>query len=287
MILPRPGPAKGTGEMIGGVISNFKAPSFQAAGPMEQFEVVPIIPLTLGDIDVSFTNSSLWMVIGVGLVIAFFFAATSRRALIPGRLQSVAEILHEFVANLVRDTIGHDGKKFFPYVFTLFIFILVANYLGLIPSIPGSAHEFHVFTTTSHIIVTFALALLTIGIVVVYGFAKNGLKFLKLFAPSGLPFVLYFLIVPIEIISFLSRPISLGVRLFANMLAGHIILKLFAMFVTMLLAAPFAFKALAIAPFLGSVAIFFLELLVAALQAYVFAILTCIYISDAAHAADH
>jgi len=287
MILPRPGSAKGTDAMIGSMIEGLRTPSFQAAGPMEQFEVLPIIPLTLGNIDVSFTNSSLWMVIGVGLVIAFFFAATSRRALIPGRLQSVAEILHEFVANLVRDTIGHDGKKFFPYVFTLFIFILVANYLGLIPSVPGSAHQFHVFTTTSHIIVTFALALLTISIVVVYGFAKNGLKFLKLFAPSGLPFALYFLIVPIEIISFLSRPISLGVRLFANMLAGHIILKLFAMFVTMLLAAPFAFKALAIAPFAGSVAIFFLELLVAALQAYVFAILTCIYLSDAAHAADH
>lgn len=287
MIVPRPGSAKGMNGMFGSASQSFKAPGFQAAGPMEQFEILPIAPLTIGDVDVSFTNSSLWMVIGVGLVVAFFFAATGKRALIPGRMQSVAEVLHEFVANLVRDTIGHDGKKFFPYVFTLFIFILVANYIGLVPSIPGSPHEFHVFTTTSHIIVTFALALLTIGIVVVYGFAKNGLKFLRLFAPSGLPIWLMPILVPIEVISFLSRPISLGVRLFANMLAGHIILKLFAMFVIMLLGAPAAFKALAIAPFAGSIAIFFLELLVAALQAYVFAILTCIYLSDAAHAADH
>lgn len=259
----------------------------QAAGPMEQFEILPLFELTAGGVDISFTNSALWMVIGVCATIVFFTMATGRRALIPGRLQSIAEILHEFVANLVRDTIGHDGKKFFPYVFTLFIFILVANFLGLIPSIPGSAHELHTFTTTSHIIVTFALAMVTISIVLIYGFAKNGLKFLKLFAPSGLPIWLMPILVPIEIISFLSRPISLGVRLFANMLAGHIILKLFATFVIMLLGAPFAFKALAIFPFLGAVAIFLLEFLVAGLQAYVFAILTCIYLSDAAHAADH
>ncbi|MEK7266255.1 MAG: F0F1 ATP synthase subunit A [Pseudomonadota bacterium] len=259
----------------------------QAAGPMEQFEILPLFELTAGGVDISFTNSALWMVIGVAATIAFFTMATGRRALIPGRLQSVAEILHEFVANLVRDTIGHDGKKFFPYVFTLFIFILVANFIGLIPSIPGSPHDLHTFTTTSHIIVTFALAMLTITIVLVYGFAKNGLKFLKLFAPSGLPIWLMPILVPIEVISFLSRPISLGVRLFANMLAGHIILKLFATFVIMLLGAPIAFKALALFPFLGAVAIFLLEFLVAGLQAYVFAILTCIYLSDAAHAADH
>jgi F-type H+-transporting ATPase subunit a len=268
--------------MIGGQI-----PGLNAAGPMEQFEILPIVELTLGDIDVSFTNSSLWMVIGVGAIIAFFFAATRRRALIPGRLQSIAEVLHEFVADLVRDTIGEDGRKFFPYVFTLFMFILVANYIGLIPAVPGSPAEFHTFTTTSHIVVTFALAIVTIAIVIFYGFAKNGLKFLRLFAPSGLPIWLMPILVPIEIISFLSRPVSLGVRLFANMLAGHIILKLFAMFVIMLLGAPVAFKALSIFPFLGSIAIFLLELLVAGLQAYVFAILTCIYLSDAAHAAEH
>ena len=261
--------------------------SFQAAGPMEQFEILPIVELTFGGLDISFTNSALWMTIGVGLIVAFFYAATRRRTLIPGRTQSIAEILHEFVANLVRDTIGHDGKKFFPYVFTLFIFILVANYVGLLPSIPGAPHELHTFTTTSHIIVTFALAMVTITIVLIYGFAKNGLKFLKLFAPSGLPIWLMPILVPIEIISFLSRPISLGVRLFANMLAGHIILKLFAGFVIALLGAGGFASVLAIAPFLGSVAIFLLEFLVAALQSYVFAILTCIYLSDAAHAAEH
>lgn len=254
---------------------------------MEQFEILPIVPLTIGGVDVSFTNSALWMVIGSGLIAAFFFAATRRGALIPGRMQSVAEVLHEFVADLVRDTLGHEGRKFFPYVFTLFLFILIANFIGLIPSIPGSPHAFHTFTTTSHIIVTFALAMVTITIVLIYGFAKNGLKFLRLFAPSGLPIWLMPILVPIEVISFLSRPISLGVRLFANMLAGHIILKLFAGFVISLLGAGGAVMILGIAPFLGAVAIFLLEFLVAALQAYVFAILTCIYLSDAAHAADH
>ncbi len=254
---------------------------------MEQFEILPIVPLTLGNLDVSFTNSSLWMVIGVGAIIIFFFAATGRRALIPGRVQSIAEVLHEFVADLVRDTIGPDGLKFFPYVFTLFIFILVANFLGLFPTFPGLPHQFHTFTTTSHIIVTFALAMVTIAIVIIYGLAKNGLKFFNLFAPSGLPIWLLPILVPIEIISFLSRPVSLGVRLFANMLAGHIILKLFAGFVISLLSAGGAVMILGIAPFFGAVAIFLLEFLVAALQAYVFAILTCIYLSDAAHAADH
>ncbi len=262
-------------------------PKFQAAGPMEQFEVLPIVPLTIGGVDLSFTNSALWMVIGVAAISTFFFTATSRRTLIPGRVQGAAEILHEFVADLVRDTIGDEGRKFFPYVFTLFVFILVANFIGLIPSIPGAPHQFHTFTTTSHIIVTFALAMVTILTVLIYGIAKNGLKFFRLFAPSGLPIWLMPILVPIEIISFLSRPISLGVRLFANMLAGHIILKLFAGFVISLLGAGGAVMILGVAPFLGAVAIFLLEFLVAALQAYVFAILTCIYLSDAAHAADH
>lgn len=260
---------------------------FQAAGPMEQFEILPIVPLTFGDIDVSFTNSSLWMLIGVVAITVFFLAATRGRALVPGRIQSMAEVLHEFIADLVRDTIGADGRKFFPYVFTLFMFILAANLFGLIPSVPGAPHELHTFTPTSHIIVTFALAMLTITIVIVYGLWKNGLKFFKLFAPSGLPLWLMPLLVPIEIISFLSRPISLSVRLFANMFAGHIILKLFAGFVISLLGAGGAVMVFGIAPFLGAVAVTGLEFLVAALQAYVFAILTCIYLSDAAHAAHH
>lgn len=259
----------------------------RAAGPMEQFEILPIVPLALGGVDVSFTNSALWMLIGVAAITAFFFAATRGRALVPGRLQSAAEVLHEFMADLVRSTIGEEGMKFFPYVFTLFIFILAMNFFGLLPSIPGAPHELHTFTPTSHIIVTLALALFTISIVIVYGFAKNGLGFFKLFAPSGLPFWLYPLLVPIEVISFLSRPISLAVRLFANMLAGHIILKLFAGFVVSLIAAGGFVSVLGIAPFAGAVAVTMLEFLVAALQAYVFAILTCIYLSDAAHAADH
>lgn len=259
----------------------------QAAGPMEQFEILPIVRLTVGGVDVSFTNSALWMLIGVSAITLFFFAATRGRALVPGRLQSAAEVLHEFMADLVRSTIGEDGMKFFPYVFTVFVFILAMNFFGLLPSIPGTPAAIHTFTPTSHVVVTLALAMLTIMIVVVYGFWKNGLKFFKLFAPSGLPFWLYPLLVPIEVISFLSRPISLAVRLFANMLAGHIILKLFAGFVVSLIAAGGFVTVLGIAPFAGAVAVTMLEFLVAALQAYVFAILTCIYLSDAAHAADH
>ncbi len=258
-----------------------------AAGPMEQFEILPIVPLSLGGIDISLTNSALWMLICTGAIIAFFFVATRRAGLIPSRVQSTAEVLYEFVSDLVRDTIGPDGRKFFPYVFTLFLWILVANLFGLLPSFPGSAAETHVFTTTSHLIVTLALSMLTITIVVVYGFMKNGVKFLKLFWPSGLPLWLMPLLCVIEVISFLSRPLSLAIRLFANMFAGHVILKLFAGFIVSLLAADGAIKLFGIAPFLGTIAVTALEFLVAALQAYVFAVLTCIYLSDAAHAADH
>lgn len=260
---------------------------FRAAGPMEQFEILPIVPITLGDIDISFTNSSLWMLIGASVITLFLIVATRGRALVPGRIQSMAEVLHEFVSDLVRDTIGPEGRQFFPYVFTLFIFILVANLFGLIPSLPGLPQELHTFTPTSHIIVTFALAMLTITIVIVYGFWKNGWKFFKLFAPSGLPLWLMPILVPIELVSFLSRPFSLAIRLFANMFAGHIILKLFAGFIASMLAAGGFIAVLGIAPFFGAIAVTALELLVAALQAYVFAILTCIYLSDAAHAVDH
>ncbi len=199
----------------------------------------------------------------------------------------MAEVLYEFVSDLVRDTIGAEGRRFFPYVFTLFIWILIANIFGLLPTIPGMPHELHTFTPTSHLIVTLALAMLTITIVIVYGFWKNGLGFLKLFWPSGLPWPMYALIPAIEVISFLSRPISLAVRLFANMFAGHIILKLFAGFVVSLLSAGGAVMVFGLAPFLGAIAVTMLEFLVAALQAYVFAVLTCIYLSDAAHAGDH
>ena len=188
---------------------------------------------------------------------------------------------------MVRDSIGQNGMKFFPYVFTLFIFILISNWLGLMPSIPGAPHELHTFTTTSHIIVTFALALLTITIVIIYGFYKNGFKFLKILLPSGTPMWLAPLMIVIETIAFLSRPISLAIRLFANMTAGHVILKVFAGFVISLLSASAAMKAASIIPFLGLIAVTMLEILVGFLQAYIFAILTCIYLGDAEHAADH
>ncbi|MEM1396832.1 MAG: F0F1 ATP synthase subunit A [Pseudomonadota bacterium] len=254
------------------------------AGPMEQFEIHRYIPLPFGNLDLSFTNSSLWMVIAVGLALLFFTVATRSSSLIPGRAQSVAELSYDFVADMVRGAIGQEGMKFFPFVFTLFIYILLANLLGLTPSIPGLTHT---FTTTSHIAVTFGLSMMSILIVIVYGFYKNGLGFLKLFAPSGVPAWLLPLIVLIEFVSFLSRPLSLAIRLFANMLAGHIILKVFAGFIISLLGAGGVVSVIAIFPFLGTVAITLLELLVAFLQAYVFAILTCIYLNDAENVGHH
>lgn len=263
--------------------------TFRAASPMEQFEIIPIVDLSLGSIDISLTNSALWMLICTGAIIVFFAAATRRAAIIPNRIQSTAEVLYEFVSDLVRDTIGAEGRKFFPYVFTLFLWILIANLFGLIPTlpIPGLPHSAHTFTTTSHLAVTLALSMLTITIVIVYGFMKNGLGFFKLFAPSGLPIYMYPLLVPIEVVSFLSRPLSLAIRLFANMFAGHIILKLFAGFVVSLIGAGGVVSVIGILPFLGATAVTALEFLVAFLQAYVFAILTCIYLNDAVHAADH
>ncbi len=261
--------------------------TFRAAGPMDQFEIVRIVDLSVGSIDVSLTNSALWMLICTGAIIAFFFTATRRAAIIPNRVQSTAEVLYEFVSDLVRDTIGPEGRKFFPYVFTLFLWILIANLFGMIPTLPGLPHEAHTFTTTSHLAVTLALSMLTITIVIVYGFWKNGIKFLKLFAPSGVPPAMYILLVPIELVSFLSRPLSLAIRLFANMFAGHIILKLFAGFVVSLVGAGGVLSVMGLLPFIGAIAVTALEFLVAFLQAYVFAILTCIYLSDAAHAADH
>lgn len=254
---------------------------------MEQFKIEPLIAWTPFGVDLSITNSTLWMAISTVAVSAFFLIASRARALIPGRMQSVAEVSYEFVADMVKGAIGPAGMKFFPYVFTLFIFVLAANLLGLLPSIPGAPHQLHTFTTTSHIIVTFALALMTISIVVVYGFYKNGLGFFKLFVPSGVPGWLLPLIALIEFVSFLSRPISLAIRLFANMLAGHVILKIFGLFIVMLLGQKIFIGWLAIFPFLGIVAVTLLEILVAFLQAYVFAMLTCIYLNDAEHAGHH
>jgi F-type H+-transporting ATPase subunit a len=246
--------------------------------PIHQFEINQLFPFKLLGIDASFTNSSLYMVVALTLITLFLTTAMRSGALVPGRMQSMAELVYKFVADTVRENVGEEGMKFFPLVFSLFIFVLVLNILGMIP-IPGVT-----FTVTSHIIVTAALALLVIGIVVGYGLYEHGLGFFKLFVPSGVPGWLLPVLVPIEVISFISRPISLSVRLFANMLAGHIALKIFAGFVGTLLAAG-AWGLLAPLPMALTVALTALEVLVAVLQAYVFAVLTCIYLSDAVHGA--
>ncbi len=235
--------------------------------PMHQFQVTPIIPIHIGGIDASFTNSSLWMLIAITLITLFTTLSMRGRALVPGRMQSLAELSYEFVANMVRDNVGTDGMKYFPFVFTLFMFVLFANMMGMIP---GS------FTVTSHITITFAMAFVIFLGVTVIGFVTHGLGFLKFFVPSGIPIVLTPLLVIIEVISYLTRPVSLSVRLFANMLAGHTMLKVFAGFVVMM-------GIWGIVPLVFMVALTGLEILVAFLQAYVFAILTCIYLNDALH----
>ncbi|MGZ6021130.1 MAG: F0F1 ATP synthase subunit A [Rhizomicrobium sp.] len=245
--------------------------------PMEQFAIKPIVPLHIGGYDVSFTNQSLLMVVVALAASAFLTLAMSKRSLVPSRSQSMAEMSYEFVANMIQTSTGEDGLKFFPFVFTLFIFVLCSNFFGMIP---GS------FTVTSQIAVTFALASLVILTVIVTGFAKHGIGFLKLFVPHA-PLPLLFLLVPIEVISFLTRPIILSVRLFANMLAGHTMLAVFAGFVVLLGSAGGVLSVLSIAPMALIVAIMLLELLVAFLQAYVFAILTCIYLNEALHLHDH
>jgi F-type H+-transporting ATPase subunit a len=245
-----------------------------ANDPIHQFQISKLLPLEIGGYDLSFTNSSLFMVATVAAATGFLVWATSSRSLVPSRAQSVAEMSYEFVANTLRDAAGTSGMKFFPLVFSLFMFVLVANLFGMFP---------YFFTVTSHIIVTFALSMLVIGLVLVYGFYKHGLKFLGLFVPDGVPGVLMPLVVAIEVISFLSRPISLSVRLFANMLAGHITLKVFAGFVTSLSALGAVGIGGAILPLAMTVALTGLEFLVAFLQAYVFAVLTCMYLNDALH----
>ena len=242
--------------------------------PIHQFHINKLVDLHVGGFDVSFTNSALFMVVTLVVASAFLYVATSSRALIPSRLQSVAEMSYEFVANMLRDAAGKQGMKFFPLVFSLFMFILVANLLGMFP---------YFYTVTSQIIVTFFLAMVVILTVVIYGFYKHGLHFLKLFVPSGVPAILLPLVVAIEIISFLSRPISLSVRLFANMLAGHITLKVFSGFVVSLSALGTVGIAGAVLPLGMAVALTGLEFLVAFLQAYVFAVLTCMYLNDAVH----
>jgi F-type H+-transporting ATPase subunit a len=235
---------------------------------MAQFEIKRLIPIEIFGYDASFTNASLYMVVAVVLITSFLIFAMGRRALVPSRFQSMAELSYEYIANMVRENLGEEGMKFFPWVFTIFIFILTLNLLGLIP---------HSFTVTSHIIVTFAFAAMVWITVTVLGFVRHGAGFLRLFVPSGIPIWLMPVIIPIELISYLIRPISHSVRLFANMMAGHTMLKVFAGFVVGLGLlggwAPLAF----LVAFTG------LEFLVAFLQALIFTVLTCIYLNDALH----
>ena len=235
--------------------------------PLEQFAIKRLVDMHVGGVDVSFTNSAAMMVAGVVLMSLFLTLSPRAGALVPGRLQLIAEMSYELIAKTVRDSIGTEGRRFFPFVFTLFMFILFCNTLGLIP---------YSFTVTSHIIVTFALAGVIFLAVTLLGFVRHGAKFLTLFLPPGVPIALAPLLVPIELISYLSRPISLSVRLAANMMAGHTMIKVFAGFVVALGLFGFA-------PLIFIVLLFALETIIAFLQAYVFAVLTCLYISDSVH----
>lgn len=243
--------------------------------PMHQFEVTTLIELPhIAGIDTSFTNASLWMVIVVLVASTFMVSAARGVCLVPDRLQSLGELTYEFVANMIRDNTGTEGLKYFPFVFTLFVFVLFCNMLGMVP---------YSFTVTSHLIVTFALASVVFLLVTGIGFARHGIGFLKLFVPSGIPVALLPLLVVIELISYLTRPISLSVRLFANMMAGHTMLKVFGGFAVAFLSAGGVMSVGAIAPIAMMVAFTGLEFLIAFLQAYVFTILTCIYLNDAIH----
>jgi F-type H+-transporting ATPase subunit a len=244
--------------------------------PIHQFNIEPLFTIGhIGKHTIAFTNSSLYMLITVAAISLLMIGGMARGQLVPGRLQSIAELSYEFVASTIRSTAGSEGMKFFPLVFSLFMFICVSNLIGIIP---------YTFTVSSHIIVTVALALLVFITVLVYGFYKNGLKFFKIFVPSGVPIYVLPLVVFIEVLSFFLKPVSHSVRLFANMLAGHIALKVFAGFVAMLGVSLGAIGWIGgIAPLALTVALTALELLVAFLQAYVFAILTCIYLNDAIH----
>jgi F-type H+-transporting ATPase subunit a len=250
-----------------------------AMNPMEQFEVKPLIeaPLfSIGGHPIFFTNQALFMIIAVALATLFLTLTVSKNRLVPTRGQSMAELSYEFVGSMINSTMGHDGLKFFPLIFTIFVFVLFQNFLGLVP---------WTFTATSQIAITFTLASFVILVMIVVGFMKHGLRFFSLFVPHA-PWYLLLLLVPIEVISFLTRPISLSVRLFANMLAGHTLLAVFASFVVLMVGAGGVMYGVAVAPFLLIVCIYVLEMLVAFLQAYVFAVLTCIYLNEALHLHD-
>ena len=238
-----------------------------AIDPMHQFEIAPLLSIQVGGIDLSFTNSALWMLIAVLCSAALMYFATAGRALVPGRWQNVAELLYGTIAGMLKDNVGKEGRQYFPFVFSLFMFVLFGNVLGMLPI---------AFTFTSHIAVTFAMAAFIFIAVTAIGFYHHGLGFLHFFFPHGAPAWTAFILIPIELVSYLSRPISLSVRLFANMVVGHVLLKVIGSFV-------FALGVFGFVPLLALVGITALEFLVAILQAYVFTILTCIYLHDAIH----
>ena len=237
------------------------------AGPLEQFEIKPIVPLRIGELDLSFTNSSMFMVIAASVATLFLVASMSGRALVPTRWQSLAEIFYEAIANMIRDNVGTAGRPYFPFIFTLFVFVLFANVIGMIP---GG------FTVTSHVIVTFGLAALIFIGVTVIGIWRHGFKFLSLFFPHGAPWWTAFILIPVELVSYLSRPVSLSVRLFANMTVGHVLLKVIAGFIALM-------GIFGVIPFIFLIPLTALEIGIAVLQAYIFTILTCVYLHDALH----
>ncbi len=244
------------------------------ANPMEQFEIQKVVDLSVGGVDASLTNSSVWMLIALGTIALFMLLSTSKMSIVPGRMQAAVEYLHEFVANMLHENIGPQGKKYIPLVFSLFIFVLVANLLGMIPFIGA-------FTPTSHIAVTFGLAAIVFLVVLGVGFARHGLHFFSLFVPKGVHWSIAWFVMIIEFLSFLSRPFTLAIRLFANMTAGHVLMKVFGGFVVAIGAAGGIVALAGILPFITNVALTALELLIAVVQAYVFALLTSIYLNDA------
>ncbi|MGF1640852.1 MAG: F0F1 ATP synthase subunit A [Rhodospirillales bacterium] len=237
------------------------------ASPIEQFQITKILDIRVGTVDASFTNSSLFMVLAVVGITLFLILGVKERSLVPGRWQSLVELAYDFVGNMIRSNVGREGLKYFPFIFSLFLFVLFGNLLGLLP---------YSFTFTSHVAVTFALALTVFIGTTVLGFAKHGLHFFHFFLPKGTPLAIAPLLVSIEVLSYFTRPVSLSLRLFANMTAGHTLLKVFAGFVVVMGAA-------GVVPLVFVIALTGLELLVAFLQAFVFAVLTCIYLNDALH----
>lgn len=236
------------------------------ASPVHQFEIKPLIPIHIGGVDVSFSNSALFMVFAVIVSYAFLTVGMRKRDLVPGRWQSMAEVTYEFIANMIRDNVGKEGFRYFPFIFSLFMFVTVGNLLGMLP---------YSFTYTSHLAVTGALALTVFVGVTIIGFSRHGLHFLRMFFPHGAPILTAPILIPIELISYLSRPFSLSVRLFANMTVGHIMLKVLAGFIVSLGLV------FGVVPLAATIGITILEFGIAFLQAYVFTILSCIYLNDA------